>query len=284
LLPAHLDAALRVDVGRLGSELGTALASDVMIDLLVDRDHEPSATWLAEALQQTEVSWLGLRVHGDLRAAAKVLVSRGAFAGWQRRAPAGFGWIEPGDGSAPHFFRTPPSPGAFERIYPLDARLLVLVSAEMSPPRAAPASNGTAGGAATAEQALRPPERGTVSVSARAGKLVDMWSTAFPNLAERFSGAEAISGYAEPRATDVDVELEITFAAAEQAQAGSEILEALLERLGQQQCALGQAARAARVSSFGRSARLRAELDDPVVRALKTCAFAGECCGAARAD
>jgi hypothetical protein len=275
LLPRDVDATVRIDVTRLAGELGAPLARDVLVDLLVAPADQAGATWLSEALALTELSWLGFRAGGELGTAEKVLVSRGTFSSWQHRAPDGFRWLEPVDGGAPYFFLEGAQQGAFERIYPLDAGLLVFsTSAAMSPPaRSSPASSP-----------LRPPERGTISGSARAAELVDAYLQDFPRLAEHFTGAEYISGYAEPHSTNLDVDLEITFGVAEQARAGSEVLSALIERIGERPCALGQAARTARVSSFGRSARLQAELGEPEVRALKACAFTGECCARARAD
>jgi hypothetical protein len=276
LLPRDLDATVRIDVTRLAGELGAPLAREVLVDLLVDPADEAGATWLSEALALTELSWLGFRAGGELWATEKVLVSRGTFSSWQRRAPDGFRWFEPADGGAPYFFLEGAQRGAFERIYPLDAGLLVFsTSAAMSPPvtHSSPAS-----------APLRPPERGTISASARAAELVDEYLQDFPRLAEHFTGAEYISGYAEPHATNLELDLEITFGVAEQARAGSEVISALIDRIGERPCALGQAARTARVSSFGRSARLQAELGEPEVRALKACAFTGECCARARAD
>ncbi len=276
LLPADLDVAVRIDVTRLASELGAPLARDVLVDLLVDPADEAGAAWLSEALALTELSWLGFRAGGELCAAEKVLVSRGTFASWQHRAPDGFRWHEPADGSASYFFLEGARPGAFERIYPLYAGLLVFAtSAEMSP---------LVGPSASTPGLLRLPERGTISGSARAGELVDEYLQAFPRLAEHFTAAEYISGYAEPHAANLDLEVEITFGVAEQARAGSEVLSALVDRVARGSCALGQAARAARISSFGRSARLRAELGEAEVRALKACAFSGECCARAQAD
>jgi hypothetical protein len=276
LLPSDLDAAFRVDVTRLAMDLGAPLASDVIVDLVADRADEASAAWLGEAMSRAEVAWLGMRADTDLHAAEKVLIARGRFAGWQAPAPAGFRWVEPADGSRAHYLRAGAAAGAFERIHTVDDSLLVLAtSAEMDPLRRFTAP--TPG-------ALRPPERGAVSAAARGPELRQMYLRAFPRLAERLAGAEHVAGYAEPRAANLDLDLEITFAAAEQAQGGSEVLLALFERLGEQPCAIGQAARVARVEAFERSVRIRAELAEPVVQGLKACAFTGECCGGARTD
>lgn len=278
LLPPDLDAAIRVDVTRLASDLGAPLASDVLVDLITDRADEAAAAWLADAMTRSEVAWLGMRVEADLRAAEKVLIARGRFAGWHARAPAGFRWVEPPDGSRAHYLREGVGAGAFQRFHTIDDRLLVLAtSAEMDPLRRSPALASGAG-------SLRPPERGAVSAAARAPELSQMYLRAFPRLAERLAGAKLVAGYAEPHAANLDLDLEITFAAAEQARGSSEVLLALFERLGEQPCAIGQAARTARVEAFERSVRIRAELAEPVVQALKACAFTGECCGEARTD
>ena len=278
LLPPDLDAAFRIDVARLAGELGAPLASDVIVDLVADRADDAAAVWLAEAMGRAEVAWLGMRLVADLRAVEKVLIARGRFAGWHARAPAGFRWVEPADGSRAHYLCEGAAAGAFERIHALDDRLLVLAtSAEMDPLLRSPALAASAG-------SLRPPERGAVSAAARGPELRQMYLQAFPKLAERLGGAEYVAGYVEPHATNLDLELEITFAGAEQARGGREVLLALLERLAEQPCAVGQAAGMARVEAFERSVRIRAELAEPIVQGLKACAFTGECCGGARSD
>lgn len=277
LLPADLDVALRVDVTRLASDLGAPLASDVIVDVVLDRADAAVAAWLAEAMGRADVAWLGMRVDADAQTAEKVVIARGRFAD-RAGAPAGFRWVEPADGSRPHYLREGAGAGAFQHIHALDERLLVLAtSREIDPLLDAAARDSSA-------LSLRAPERGAVSAAARAPALSRMYLQGFPKLAERLAGAEHVAGYAEPRAVNVDVELEITFAAAEQASGSSEVLLALIERLGEQPCAIGRAARLARVEAFERSVRIRAEFVEPVVQGLKACAFAGECCGSARTE
>ena len=271
-LPADLDVAIRVDIARLASELGGSLAEQLVVDLLVSDGDSVAAALVKDAVARSELLWLGFRAGLDLHAADKVLIFRGRFGDFEARLrDSAFSWSESGT-EWPHFERLGPAPGSFERVYPLRDRVLVLATRGETPVLEPSFEQPTP------SASLRPPDRGTVSAAARAEELRRTQLRAYPTLAEQFSGAEEVTGYAEPRSTNLDLALDIAFAQAEQARSGGDALEALSSRVAQNPCVLGSVARTARVSVFERSLRVSAEMPEPLVNALKACVLGGNCC------
>jgi hypothetical protein len=265
-LPEGLDVAVRVDIGALGAELGQAPARQFLIDALSLGDSERAAQLLGRSLDRAALLWFGLPAP---RAASpsSALVLRGHFsdladeADWSRR-DSGVEQLELDADDA-----------GYARVYrlPGDEQLLWAPSAELSRVERALAGD-------VAEAALRPPERGAVSIAARPEGVLERAGAHYPELTEHFRGVRRIEAFAEPTAGMWRADLTLDFGSASQATDASDVLERLRRALAERGCAVGAVARAVAVTRFERDVRVQTVLVGPELDAVKACVLGEGCC------
>ena len=268
-LPSGLDVAVRVDLTALSAELGQALARQFLSDAVSLAGSERSAALLARALDRAALLWVGLPAASATERPAGVLVLRGHFsdvaddASWSRR-DSGVELLEldPTDAGA-----------SYARIYRLlgDEMLIWAPSGELSGVERALAGDAV-------EAALRPPERGAVSLAARPAGVLARAEARYPELAQRFRDVRRIEAFAEPTAGMWRADLTLDFASAARAAEATDVLERLRQALTGRRCALGVVARAVAVTSFERDVRVQTVLIGPELEAVKACVLGDGCC------
>jgi hypothetical protein len=161
-----------------------------------------------------------------------------------------------------------------------DSRIYRLPGAELlvwAPASELPGVERALAGAAI-EPALRPPERGAVSLAARPEAVLARAAAHFPELAQRFAGLRRIEAFAEPTAGMWRADLSLDFASAAQAAEATDTLERVRQALTRRRCAVGVVARAIAVTSFERDVRVQTVLIGPELEAVKACVLGGGCC------
>jgi len=261
-----LDVAVRVDIAALGAELGQAPAREFLLDALSLGDSERATQLLGRSLDRAALLWFGLPMP-RASAASSVLVLRGHFsdlaeeADWSRR-DSGVEQLELDAGN----------PG-YARVYrlPGDEQLLWAPSDELPSVERAIAGS-------VAEAALRPPERGAVSIAARPAGVLERAGARYPELTEHFRGVRRIEAFAEPTAGMWRADLTLDFDTATQAADASAVLERLRQTLAERRCAIGVVARAVAVTRFERDVRVQTVLIGPELEAVKACVLGEGCC------
>lgn len=274
LLPADLDAAVRVDLAQLGSSLGKDVATRIAIETLAAGEPSADRALLARALDHSDLLWVGWRSNEEGSTLGRVLISRGQFS-WLRSesGPPDPLWSEVvGPGAPEHFVRQHASPGAFDVLYPLDEQWL----AWASPSEAPSLERRLVAGAA--RDRLEPPERGAISVAASTERLRARYGPRFPALDQHFAGAQRLTSYVDVAERGVKAWGELDFATAAQALDASSVVIQLFESLGRNPCQLGVLARAAHVDVFQASLRVDAELEAGQVGGLWACILGQACC------
>jgi hypothetical protein len=270
-LPADLDVAVRVDVGSLGGELGEAPTRQLLLDAVSQGAASEVAKLLERSLSRAAVLWVG--VHGGAPGTTgTVLVMRGQFANLSAGDAATVAWSRQDSGITTLDFAGAPATG-YARVYRLPGDELLIWA-----PRAELAGVERALRGDPSTPALRPPERGAVSVAARPDGLLERDGSRFPELAERLRGMRRLEAFAEPTSGMWRADLTLDFASAEQATEVSALALRLKQALGKRPCAVGLVARATVVSSFGRNVRIQAVLLGPEVKALEACVLGNGCC------
>jgi hypothetical protein len=268
-LPNGLDMAVRVDIAASSAELGQAPMRQFLLDAVSLAGSERSATLLGRSLDRAALLWFGLSPASSNRDPARVLVLRGHFAdlgdaaSWSRR-DSGIELLEldaaAGSASDSRIYRLP------------GAELLV-----WAPASELPGVERALSGAAV-EAALRPPERGAVSLAARPEAVLARAAARYPELAQRFAGLRRIEAFAEPTAGMWRADLTLDFESAAQAAEATDVLERLRQALTQRRCAVGVVARAVAVTSFERDVRVQTVLIGPELDAVKACVLGDGCC------
>lgn len=273
-LPGDLDVAVRFDVDWLTGELGPTLGQRLLLDVLVDVEDTSAGELLGGALRRTDLLWLGFRLGDSIQAAEKVLILRGHFPRDRVGLDVSDGtWsASPLERQWPHLYRRSAAPGALTRVYARGERLLIWASEA----EAAPVEQMLDGVLDAAP--LRPPERGSFSLSARPAPLRALYLRKYPQLAEHFAGASSLEGYLDSRAGFLELELELGFETATEAAGAGEILERLRTKLAGSACVIGAAAQAARLAIFEGKVRVLAQLGPGEVRGLEACVLGGQCC------
>lgn len=268
-LPSGLDAAVRVDIAALSSELGQAPTRQFLLDALsLGAASEHAARNLGQALDRTALLWFGLPAPSAAAARANVLVLRGHFGDlfddqrWSRR-DSGIDVLELAGDDAAGYARVYRLPGSEQLIWSPSSELVGVERA-------------LAGDAV--EPALHPPERGAVSVAARPAGMLERVASRYPELSERFRGVRTIQAFAEPTAGMWRADLDLDFASAAQASEASGLLERLRQALTRRGCAVGVVARAVAVTSFERDVRVQTVLIGPELEAVKACVLGDGCC------
>lgn len=268
-LPSGLDLAVRVDVAALSAELGQALTHRVLLDAVSLAGSERAATLLGRSLERAAVLWVGLPAAADVRGASSVLVLRGHFsdvddgAGWSRR-DSGVELLELDAASAAT---------GYSRVYRLPGAEMLVWS-----PRAELADVERALAGEAIEEALRPPERGAVSLAARPEGMLARAEARYPELAQRFRDVRRIEAFAEPTAGMWRADLTLDFASAAHAAEATDVLERLRQALTARRCAVGVVAHAVAVTSFERDVRVQTVLIGPELDAVKACLLGDGCC------
>ena len=264
-LPSGLDAAVRVDIAALSSELGQAPTRQFLLDAVSLAD---GSSRLAQALDRAALLWLGLPAPSASQAPSNVIVLRGHFSGlfdaerWSRR-DSGVDVLELGAEGDPAYARVYRLPGSEQLVWSPGSEL----------GRVERALGGDA-----VEPALRPPERGAVSIAARPEGMLGRVTARYPELGERFRGVRRIEAFAEPTAGMWRADLNLDFGSAAEATAASEVLERLRQALTRRGCAVGVVARAVAVTRFERDVRVQTVLIGAELDAVKACMLGSGCC------
>jgi hypothetical protein len=267
-LPNGLDVAVRVDLGALSAELGQALTRQFLFDAVRLAGSERAAALLRRSLDRAALLWFGLPAASATVGPSNVLVLRGHFGelddgSWSRR-DSGVELLElDAESSGEGYARVYRLPGAEMLIWAPRAELSRVESA-------------LAGDAV--ETALRPPERGAVSLAARPAGVLARAEARYPELAQRFLDVRRIEAFAEPTAGMWRADLTLDFASAARAAEASEVLERLRQALTGRGCAVGVMARAVAVTSFERDVRVQTVLVGPELAAVKACVLGDGCC------
>jgi hypothetical protein len=268
-LPTGLDVAVRVDLAALSAELGQALTRQFLFDAVRLAGSERAATLLRRSLDRAALLWFGLPAASAMDGPSNVLVLRGHFSeleddgGWSRR-DSGVELLElDADGAGDGYARVYRLPGA--------EMLIWAPSAELSRVERALAGD-------TTDPALRPPERGAVSLAARPAGVLARAESHYPELAQRFRDVRRIEAFAEPTAGMWRADLTLDFASAARASEATEVLERLRQALTGRGCAIGVLARAVAVTSFERDVRVQTVLLGPELAAVKACVLGDGCC------
>lgn len=268
-MPTGLDLAVRVDLAALSAELGPALAHQFLLDAISLGGSERTQALLRRSLDRAALLWFGLPAASSTSGPANVLLLRGHFgdlgdtASWSQR-DSGVELIELDAASAA---------AGYARVYRLrGAEMLIWApSAELSRVERALAGEAV-------EAALRPPERGAVSLAARPAAVLARAEARYPELAQRFRDVRRIEAFAEPTAGMWRADLTLDFASAARAAEATEVLERLRQALTGRGCALGVVARAVSVTSFERDVRVQTVLIGPELDAVKACVLGDGCC------
>jgi hypothetical protein len=273
-LPADLDVAVRLDLPQLVAELGSPLTERILTELLLGADTAAVGPLLSKALAGSELLWLGWRANDPIDRAEKVLFLRGRLAEPIRAATEDPAWsrTESIDSEQRTFVRATTQPGALVKIMAFEEQLLVWASAAEVPSVERLLSQPAQ------VEGLHPPDRGTLSLAANPERVRQALSARYPRLASHFGGARSLSGYIDPSAHVLNVELDLRFETPGQAEDAGTVVERLRQQLATNPCAVGVAARSATVTPFARSLRILAEFEPQQVEQLKACLFAAECC------
>lgn len=270
-LPADLDVALRVDVAALSAELGEGPTRQFLLDAVSLEQPPPVTALLERSLARSSVLWVGVPARDADGSAAKVLVLRGRFADLDAAAGSP-GWVRQLSGAETLELDADPTTG-YARAYRMPGAE-VLIWAQ----RADLAGVEGALWDEPGETALRPPERGAVSVAARPRGLLGRLAARYPELAERFRGIRRIEAFAEPTAGLWRADLTLDLASAAEATDVSAVIDRLQQALGKRTCAVGALARALVLSNFNHSVRVQAVLLGPEVETVKACVLGNGCC------
>jgi hypothetical protein len=264
-LPSGLDAAVRVDIAALSGELGQATTRQFLLDAV---NLGEGSSQIGQALDRAALLWFGLPAQSSSSAPSNVLVLRGHFTDlfgaerWSRR-DSGVDVLELGGEGAPGYARVYRLPGSEQLVWSPGSELA----------RVERALGGDA-----VEPALRPPERGAVSIAARPQGMLGRVASRYPELGERFRGVRRIEAFAEPTAGMWRADLNLDFDSATAAAEARELLERLRQALTRRGCALGVVARAVAVTSFERDVRVQTVLIGAELDAVKACVLGDGCC------
>jgi hypothetical protein len=268
-LPDGIDVAVRVDLAALSAELGHALTRQFLFDAVRLAGSERAAALLRRSLDHAALLWFGLPAASATESPSNVLVLRGHFSeleddgSWLRR-DSGIELLElDADGAGEGYARVYRLPGA--------GMLIWAPSTELSRVERALAGD-------TLDSALRPPERGAVSLAARPAGVLARAESRYPELAERFRDVRRIEAFAEPTAGMWRADLTLDFGSATRAAEATEVLERLRQALTARGCAIGVMARAVAVTSFERDVRVQTVLVGPELAAVKACVLGDGCC------
>lgn len=270
-LPADLDVALRVDVASLSAELGEVPTRQFLFDAVSLEQAPPVTALLERSLARATLLWVGVPTPEADGSAAKVLVLRGHFADLDGAA-GGPGWVRQLSGAETLELAGAPTTG-YARVYRLPGADVLVWAPSAELPGVERALWGEPD-----EAALRPPERGAVSIAARPRRLLGRYGSHYPELAERLSGMRSIEAFAEPTAGLWRADLTLDFASAAEATDVSSVIERLKQALGKRTCAVGVLARALVLSRFEHSVRVQAVLLGPEIETVKACVLGDGCC------
>lgn len=268
-LPGGLDAAVRVDVAALSAELGQGQARQFLLDAARQDGSARTAALLGQALERAALIWFGLSAQSGTGDDLDVLVLRGHFAGladgdsrWSRR-DSGVELLDLDSADA----------SGYVRMYRLPGAELVIWSSRDALPGVERALAGDA-----VEAALRPPERGAVSLAARPEAVLARAKSRYPELAERFRAMRRMQAFVEPTAGVWRADVSLDFENAALAGDASEVLGRLREALARRACAVGAMARALAVTRFEGDVRVQTVLLGAELEAVKACVLGDGCC------
>jgi hypothetical protein len=265
-LPADLDLVVRVDLGKM--------RRGMPLTRLTELSHRVGAADLiGRALERADTVWIGLRPETALGEADNVLVLRGRFVGFDPRpaAPPFSGPRDLGGGWRMYERDVPASRAASARVYARLEDLLVFVStAEIDSTERAidKRQRGTP---------MIPPERGAVSLAARAAPVRSWLAEHVPTAAAALRRATRIAAHADLSAAGLEAELEIKFESADQAKAAADTSGLLARVVGVSDGLVGRLARRLRIESVADELVVRLVLDDRELAELVACSQSRPC-------
>ncbi|MFO7180401.1 MAG: hypothetical protein DIU78_017000 [Pseudomonadota bacterium] len=231
-IPGDLDLVLRIDLARVRGALGLdpSRALDRAYDesLPAERD-AGTRRLLSQLLLNTNVLWVGVRPGHSPELTDNVLVARGAFTGIvPNTIPGEPPWQSARDlgGNVRRFERAQPSVRALPAVlYVREPDLVILGSAAEidALTRTIEQRRG--------DRPVRAPETGLVSVAARLAPILRRLQARAPALAELLAGSEHLRASADLTAGALRVDVEVSFAAAERAEAAGSALRRLVAAL-----------------------------------------------------
>lgn len=265
LLPRDADVVVRVDLARVRQELGAELTRSVSLTWLSEQAEQGAGALLGAALDRATLAWLALDLDGG-GAPRRALLLRGHFATLDPEA-AGFRASAPTRGlrsfelaSGPH------GGGALVRLHRVGDESAVFTDRE-----------GLREPKLTREAPLWPPDRGVISV-AWSPRIVMGELERFPRIASYLGSAEAALAYADPSSTGLELQVELTYAEVEAAEAARQVVGGLLAALATNECAPGELARASSSARLDRVVSVEAHVDRERVARLYDCVLGGACC------
>ncbi len=128
------------------------------------------------------------------------------------------------------------------------------------------------------DEHVDPPDRGVISLSARARPLVPLLSPRYPAVAEALEGATEIEASAAADDRGLRVTTEVRFTSSDDAKLARERAHLLLGVLSRAEGPFGKLARGAIASAVGPSLVLLVELDAKQLASLFGCLEAGQDC------
>jgi hypothetical protein len=256
VFPADLDVVVRVDVGRMRSDIGQAAAEALSRRAFSDTSEEE----LGEALGCAEVVWVATRA-ADLDAGDRVVVVEGRScmpdllaARWRR--------VRSANGKLRIFDRTSEAPRAgTARIMNLGNRATAFVSAvELdSVRRVLDEGPDPKRGNPTAE--------GLVSFDLRAGRLPPALEKKYPSIGAVLAGIDRVRGSARLVDEGVKIDAEVLGATAASAERAARFLEAMRDSLSETP-RFAAAARDVRVEQVEKTVQVRVIVPAKTVLAM----------------
>jgi hypothetical protein len=258
VFPADLDVVVRVDVGRMRSDIGQAAADELSRRAFAD----PSEEELRQALGCAEVVWIATRA-ADIDAGDRVVVVEGRScmpdllaARWKQ--------VRSANGKLRIFDRTAEAPrSGTARIMNLGNRATAFVSSvELdSVRRVIVAGPDPKRGNPTAE--------GLVSFDLRVGRLPPALEKKYPSIGAVLAGVERVRGSARLVDEGMTIDAQVVGATAAGAERAARFLEALRDSLAETP-RFAAAAHEARVEQVEKTVQVRVTVPAKAVLALVT--------------
>lgn len=252
-VPGDLDVVLRVDLARIGGELGPEVMGRLRASALgPEESADPIAGWLAHGLAHADVVWLALR-QGDGDGVDRVLVVEGNLPPYAVRSgelaavPSGVADVTVLDR------RGRLTRSTFARVLTYKNRLTAFASAVETDPALRALRSGRG------ESPLEPPAEGLASLEARTLRLPPPYEAAYPAL------AKALRHVARARVVVSSGErvLRLEGELVGKTPAGAEVLEQLFVALRDEPAEEGEAALLAGAKIEREGTRVRVVWDMP---------------------
>lgn len=250
-IPSDLDLVVRVDFRRVKSALGPEVLA--ALEKSAPASDDAMGDDLMSALfARADTVWIGLRPAESFELSDSVLVVRGEYGSfdprrfrseprWAAPADLGGGWLRydrkqpPKQRSAPaRIYLKPPELGVVATVAELDGieRSLELGARDPHPD---------------------PPEKGLLSLEARAAPLAATVSRTSPSAADLLGTAKKLRAIVDLDAAGFGLELDVEFSDPEKAQRAADAVGLLARAMSEKQSVEGKIARATHVEAVDRT-------------------------------